>query len=108
MLSEPIQNCFCGSEKLFGDCCGRLIDKSLSAESPEQIMRSRYSAYVLKNVKYLLQSWHKSTRPDSLDLKNDSTHWKKLKIIDAAENTVHFVAFFTQDVVNKEHVFALT
>ena len=108
MFSEPIQNCFCRSEKLFNDCCGRLINKNLPADSPEQLMRSRYSAYILKNEEYLLQSWHESTRPASLDLKNDSTHWKKLKIIDASENTVQFVAFFTQDALNKEHVFALT
>jgi len=30
-------------------------------------MRSRYSAYVLKNEIYLLKTWHESTRPESLE-----------------------------------------
>ena len=71
-------------------------------------MRSRYSAYILKNGDYLLKSWHTSTRPGSLDLKDDSTQWKKLKIISASENKVHFVAYFTQDTLNKEKTYALT
>lgn len=71
-------------------------------------MRSRYSAYILKNENYLLQSWHESTRPDSLDLTIDTTQWKKLKIISTAENKVHFVAYFTQDTLNKEKIYALT
>lgn len=31
-------------------------------------MRSRYSAYVLGLETYLLDTWHQSTRPDSLGL----------------------------------------
>ena len=69
-------------------------------------MRSRYTAYVLKNEAYLLQSWHPSTRPDMLDLSNDTTQWKKLKIISShdnkGENTVHFVAFFSNNINGKE------
>ncbi len=71
-------------------------------------MRSRYSAYVLKNEDYLLKSWHKSTRPESLELQDDSTQWMKLKIISASENKVHFAAYFTQDMLNKDKIYALT
>ena len=71
-------------------------------------MRSRYSAYTLKNEDYLLKSWHESTRPESLDLKDDSTQWMKLKIISYTEKQIHFVAFFTQDTLNKEKIYALT
>lgn len=71
-------------------------------------MRSRYTAYALKNETYLLNSWHESTRPESLNLKNDSTRWKKLKIISASDNKVNFVAYFTQDTLNKDKIYALT
>lgn len=108
MLSEPIQDCLCGSEKRYDECCGKFINTAQTAENPEQLMRSRYTAYILKNENYLLKSWHESTRPDSLDLTNDSTQWKKLKIISATENDVHFVAYFTQDTLNKEKIYALT
>ena len=33
---------------------------------------------------------------------------KKLKIISTSENKVHFVAYFTQDTLNKEKIYALT
>jgi SEC-C motif-containing protein len=75
-------------------------------------MRSRYSAYALKNEEYLLKSWHPSTRPDSLDLSSDTTQWKKLKIISTGdnkgENTVHFVAFFSDIINGKENYFYLS
>lgn len=57
-------------------------------------MRSRYSAYTLKNEDYLLNTWHSSTRPSSLNLAYDNTNWKKLKIIFTSTNSVEFVAFF--------------
>ncbi|GMR15894.1 MAG: YchJ family protein [Gammaproteobacteria bacterium] len=71
-------------------------------------MRSRYTAYSLKNETYLLKSWHQSTRPASLDLKNDTTQWLGLKVISSFEKTVNFVAYFTQDTLNKEKIYALT
>lgn len=71
-------------------------------------MRSRYSAYALKESDYLLSSWHPSTRPEYLDLKDDSTQWKKLKIISTNKQKVHFVAYFTQDTLNNEKIYALT
>jgi len=71
-------------------------------------MRSRYSAYALKNSLYLLKSWHYSTRPESLLLENDSTQWKALKIISVNENHVHFSAYFTQDTLNNKKIYALT
>lgn len=105
---EPPQNCLCGLEQSYKNCCGRFIESNLSPKTPEQLMRSRYSAYVLKNEHYLLESWHASTRPESLGLSHDSTQWGKLKIISTAEKDVCFVAYFTQDALNKEKTFALT
>lgn len=43
-------------------------------------MRSRYSAYVLKRADYLLATWHPDTRPATLDLANDLTHWLGLEV----------------------------
>lgn len=103
-----MSNCPCGSGKTYSDCCEPFINYSQYPDKPEQLMRSRYSAHVLKNEDYLLKSWHESTRPESLDLKDDSTQWMKLKIISASKNKVNFVAYFTQDSLNKEKVYALT
>ena len=104
MLSEPTLACFCDSGQSFHNCCGKFINFSQNTATPEQPMRSRYSAYVLKNEHYLLKSWHPSTRPTSLELDNDLIQWQKLKIISVFENKVHFVAYFINE---KNHTFSL-
>jgi len=87
--------CPCGSGNIYSDCCEKIILTTAKAASPEQLMRSRYSAYFFKNEDYLLKSWYHSTRPKSLQLNNDTTKWKRLRIIFAKENIVHFVAYFS-------------
>jgi SEC-C motif-containing protein len=67
------------------------------APTAEALMRSRYSAYVLHLEDYLLESWHSSTRPVSLDLENASgTKWLGLKVLRAETGgdraVVEFVA----------------
>lgn len=64
-------------------------------------MRSRYSAFVLKNEEYLLQTWHKSKRPVILDLSKQKVNWLGLKILHVEAGTekdlngkVEFVAEF--------------
>lgn len=107
MLNKTLHDCPCGSGKSFKSCCGKYISYKQYPDTPEQLMRSRYSAYVLKDEEYLLKTWHESTRPDSLELKSDTSQWKKLKIISASENKVQFVAFFSDLINNKEHHFSL-
>lgn len=48
-----MQQCPCGSEKSFADCCGLYISGKEKAPSPESLMRSRYSAYVMGDVDYI-------------------------------------------------------
>ncbi len=45
-------------------CCGPVVDGERLAESAEQLMRSRYTAYVLGNGAHLFRTWHARTRPD--------------------------------------------
>ena len=85
--SKPSNMCPCGSGKLYSDCCGRF---------QEQLMRSRYSAFVVKNPMYLLDTWHPTTRPSELNLA-DPVKWLSLKIkstgfISPDEGFVHFIA----------------
>ncbi|MBI4937561.1 MAG: zinc chelation protein SecC [Nitrosomonadales bacterium] len=61
------------------------------------MMRSRYSAYVLKLEGYLLATWHPGTRPAALDLAADNARWLGLEVkrhtVESAERaTVEFVA----------------
>ena len=46
-------------------------------------MRSRYSAFVLRDTDYLLASWHPSTRPRKLTL-DANTRWLGLEVLSAS------------------------
>ncbi|MNL16095.1 hypothetical protein D3C87_1371180 [compost metagenome] len=60
-------------------------------------MRSRYSAFVLDKLPYLLATWHPSTRPASLAPNPPDLKWLGLEVKataaqDADHATVEFVA----------------
>lgn len=59
--------CPCNSHKPYTECCGPLLSGIRLADTAEALMRSRYSAYVVRDIAYLLRSWHPSTRPDKID-----------------------------------------
>jgi len=56
-----------------------LIDGKTFAQTPEALMRSRYTAYVEENTEYLMRSWHPDFRPASLGLVTDQK-WLGLEI----------------------------
>jgi SEC-C motif-containing protein len=63
--------CPCESGQAYGDCCGQWhagLAEGVHAPTPEALMRSRYSAYVLGLLDYLLATWHSSTAPGDLEL----------------------------------------
>lgn len=73
--------CPCGgSARSYAQCCGPLHG-GLAAPDAETLMRSRYSAYVLRRADYLLATWHASTRPARLDLADDATTWLGLRVL---------------------------
>ena len=81
-------------------CCEPLLNGERIAANAEQLMRSRYCAYVLRDLGYLRASWHPSTCPADLDEVKDATRspkWIGLKvlrhvIIDDEHALVEFVA----------------
>lgn len=89
--------CPCGSSIGYDECCG-LLHRGRPATSAEQLMRSRYSAFVLRDLDYLRASWHPSTRPDELALDEDAgRRWLGLTVIahlpiDDHHASVEFVA----------------
>ncbi|WP_198262840.1 YchJ family protein [sulfur-oxidizing endosymbiont of Gigantopelta aegis] len=108
-LANPSSNkanladCPCQSGLLFQNCCQPFLDTTAEhiPESAEQLMRSRYCAYVVQDESYLLNTWHPKTRPAILDLDTSVDKWIGLKILGSelgqkADNTgtVHFIARF--------------
>lgn len=46
-------NCPCCSGLSYDECCAPLIQQQTSAKTPEQLMRSRYTAYNQANINYI-------------------------------------------------------
>jgi SEC-C motif-containing protein len=97
MTDSVEAHCPCGSQRAYRECCGR-YHAGAPAPDAEALMRSRYSAYVMRDRDYLLTTWHSSTRPQDLDLgPPDSVRWLGLTIqrfhpIDDDHAEVEFVA----------------
>lgn len=91
-------NCYCGSTTIFSECCEPIIKGKKNAATPEVLMRSRYTAYVLHNDDYLVATTHESERKyhnktDILDWAQNNT-WLRLEVISIIENKVEFKAYF--------------
>ena len=90
--------CPCGSGETFGGCCGPLLAGRSAAPTAQALMRSRYTAFAVRDTGYLRSTWHASTRPASLDL-DDDVVWRRLDVLDVRAGgpfddagTVEFVA----------------
>ncbi|MDX2506519.1 MAG: YchJ family protein [Gammaproteobacteria bacterium] len=106
-IADTRSDCPCQSGLTFQQCCQRFLDSTLAGsaaqqpETAEQLMRSRYCAYVLKNSDYLLKTWHPDYRPETLVLEGSVNHWLGLKIKNSHQGNkndtagqVHFIAFY--------------
>lgn len=84
--------CYCHSGKLFESCCQPFISGSQAASTAEELMRSRYTAYVLHDVTYIIQTTHPSTRKDynpaSVKEWAESSIWQKLEVLGTRKGTV--------------------
>ncbi|QJW38205.1 YchJ family protein [Cellulosimicrobium protaetiae] len=82
--------CPCQSGDAYGSCCGRYhagarpgaegTAPGPHAPTAEALMRSRYSAFADGDSRYLLATWHPSTRPEVLDL-DDDLEWRRLDVL---------------------------
>ena len=101
--------CPCGSGKTYAACCSP-FHKGLLPINALQLMRSRYTAYVLNLPAYIIQTTHLENPHYCQDLalwtREISTfslqsQFKKLDILDFQENqesaTVTFVAHLSQN-----------
>ncbi|MCX6498754.1 MAG: YchJ family protein [Arthrobacter sp.] len=98
-----VGNCPCLSGEQYADCCGRFHRGEAEAPTAEQLMRARYSAFVVLDAGYLLRTWYPGTRPAGLEL-DPAVQWRRLDIVSTGrggpldtEGTVEFKAYFRHD-----------
>ena len=86
--------CPCGGKQIH-TCCGSFLAGTAVADTPEKLMRSRYSAYVTGAEDYLKATWHPSTRPQDT-VTDPSMKWLGLDVKavtqDGDQGTVSFLA----------------
>ena len=79
MMAKPkTEACPCGGEN-YQTCCARFVEAGAAPETAEQLMRSRYTAYVRGNDAWLQRTWHPSTRPAGA-LSDGATRWLGLEV----------------------------
>ncbi len=106
--------CPCGSLKQYEECCGPLISGSKMPETAEQLMRSRYTAFVRAEINYI----RKTLSPEGAKDFDEAgartwateSKWKGLKILSTEQGTasdtkgvVEFVATYEHDGHVLEH-----
>lgn len=88
--------CPCGGSD-YAACCGRFIEGGEKAQTAEELMRSRYTAYTLGNEAYVRATWYSRTLPAGrLVSQETGSKWLGLEVRRHAEAgheaTVEFVA----------------
>ncbi len=85
-------DCPCGSGKIYHECCRPLHIGTSRAETAEQLMRSRYSAFFFRLTDYLVDTYHPETRTKTLFHELDEMihdiKWRKLTIHQCSKGQV--------------------
>jgi SEC-C motif-containing protein len=88
-MEQAVQGCPCGSGLDYGACCEPVIRGKQPAETAEQLMRSRYSAYVKVETDYIFATTHPAHREgydhDGTRQWAESAEWLGLEIVSAEE-----------------------
>ena len=96
--------CLCGSGHEYQQCCKPFhIGKKLPATALA-LMRSRYVAYVLRDVTYLQGTWEVTKRPAVIDFSRENITWLRLEIVETKKGgptdnkgIVTFKAFYLEN-----------
>lgn len=101
------KNCPCGSGVNYSGCCGLYHNsKKQSPQSPEKLMRARYTAYTLANIDYIKRTMRSKALQgfNAVDAKKwaMSVSWVGLEIIKTTDvmlnkGYVEFIASFIEN-----------
>ncbi len=108
--------CPCTSQKAYAECCGPVVQGERLAATAAELMRSRYSAYALGHVDWIVDSQSPDGRQfvdrRATEEWSKRAQWHGLEIVetenggpDDAEGVVEFKARYTlagEDIVHHE------
>lgn len=95
-----MQTCPCGNERPLEACCGLFLEGTTYPATAEQLMRSRFTAYVLGNIDYIFAT-EEDARREVIENWAQTTKFKQLRVLachlgseDDESGTVTFEADF--------------
>lgn len=97
-----METCHCGQNTSLEKCCLPIINGEKEASNPEELMRSRYTAFCLKDMDYIYASTDPQRQSD-FDFEENknwasSVEFTGLKIVKSSEEgnkgVVEFIAHF--------------
>lgn len=100
-----MNSCPCGSSQDYTTCCEPIHNNHALAQTPEQLMRSRYSAHVKGLVDYVVNTYHPSCQAEqqrSDIAQSIDSDWCGLEVVatetgsNSDEGFVTFKAFFIE------------
>lgn len=104
--------CYCGKSNTYKECCGAFHSGDKKAETAEELMRSRYSAFVCADIDYIIKTYAARTRPitqekEILDWAK-SVKWQRLEVLgrkdgDEKDNQgfVEFKAYYKENGIDQ-------
>lgn len=100
-----MQFCPCGSNQEYMSCCGLFISGQAIPATPEQLMRSRYTAYTQANIAYINRTMKAPANKDfDADVARawaQTVEWKKLEVLmrhtDNDKGFVEFMVFYSHN-----------
>ncbi|MGR9088579.1 MAG: YchJ family protein [Gammaproteobacteria bacterium] len=103
-MTKNAAPCLCGSGIDYGQCCGLCHSGVKLPASAEALMRSRFTAYAMRNADYLRATWDAGKCPEVIDFSKEKAEWLRLDIVDVkkggpndSKGLVEFKAYFVQD-----------
>lgn len=103
-MTHTIDACLCGSQKPYSECCQPFHQLVKSATTAEMLMRSRFTAYALRQQDYLLATWTAANRPEEINFSKETAVWTRLEIVKTKKGgekdnkgVVEFKAFYEMD-----------
>ncbi|PFG55910.1 SEC-C motif-containing protein [Vibrio sp. ES.051] len=101
-----VSSCPCGSSRTYKQCCEIAHNNHADVSTPEQLMRSRYSAHAVGLVDYIVNTYHSSCNAEAQReeiAQSIESDWCKLEVVKAEagsnedEGFVEFRAYFNED-----------
>ncbi|WP_441004470.1 YchJ family protein [Pseudocolwellia agarivorans] len=99
--------CPCGTNIEYNKCCETIISNAKKARSPEQLMRSRYTAYAIKNSQYIFNTYSSASQKkqslQEIDTWAKDTQWLNLYVVGTSEHINNATPTVTFEAIYKNN-----